>query len=363
VYTKVDIVQDAALVDGVMVNDIRNLATPDSNPYNAALNGATFDSYAHEFDEDRKTDQLMPALSLEWEMSDTSMFYISYSEGFKSGGFNAVDSQMPAFDAATGAPIYDEPGLGFEYDDETAESIEFGGKHTLMDGAMTVNWAMFTSEYVDQQVSTFVGLGFVVANAASSDVKGMEVDMQWQASDNLRLGANLAILDAEYGDFTAAGCTAQQDSALLGLGTLTSASPVTSAMGCSAQFNAAGAKSGQSQDLSGSEFGAGHSGSLTADYARPLSNGLVMFASADYNFTDDFKMTGDHDPLDVQEAYGKVNLRFGIRAENWDFLIYGKNVTDKQTAQGAFDIPLASGSHGRYQDQGELWGGRFTYRF
>jgi outer membrane receptor protein involved in Fe transport len=72
VYTKVDIVQDAALVDGVMVNDIRNLATPDTNPYNAALNGATFDSYAHEFDEDRKTDQLMPALSLEWEMSDTS---------------------------------------------------------------------------------------------------------------------------------------------------------------------------------------------------------------------------------------------------------------------------------------------------
>jgi outer membrane receptor protein involved in Fe transport len=363
VYTRVDIVQDAALVDGVMVNDIRNLATPDLNPYNAALNAATFDSYQHEFDEDRKTDQLMPALSLEWEMSDTSMFYISYAEGFKSGGFNAVDSQMPAFDAATGAPLSTTPGLGFEYDDETAQSVEIGGKHTLMDGAMTVNWAMFTSEYVDQQVSTFVGLGFVVANAASSDVQGVEVDMQWQATDNLRLGANLAILDAEYADFTAAGCTAQQDSALLGLGTLTSASPVTSAMGCSAQFNAAGAKSGQSQDLSGSDFGAGYSGSLTADYAQPLSNGLVMFAAADYNFTDEFKMTGDHDPLDVQESYGKVNLRFGIRAENWDFLIYGKNVTDKQTAQGAFDIPLASGSHGRYQDPGEVWGGRFTYRF
>ena len=123
VYTRVDIVQDAALVDGVMVNDLRNLATPDLNPYNAALNAATFDSYQHEFDEDRKTDQLMPALSLEWEMSDTSMFYISYAEGFKSGGFNAVDSQMPAFDAATGAPLSTTPGLGFEYDDETAQSI------------------------------------------------------------------------------------------------------------------------------------------------------------------------------------------------------------------------------------------------
>jgi len=44
-------------------------------------------------------------------------------------------------------------------------------------------------------------------------------------------------------------------------------------------------------------------------------------------------------------------------------MFYGKNVTDKLTASGAFDIPLASGSHGRYRDSGAVWGGRFTYRF
>jgi outer membrane receptor protein involved in Fe transport len=88
-----------------------------------------------------------------------------------------------------------------------------------------------------------------------------------------------------------------------------------------------------------------------------------MFASADYNFTDEFKMTGDHDPIDIQDGFGQVNLRVGVRAENWDFMIYGKNITDKQTASGAFDIPLASGSHGRYRAPGEMWGGRFTYRF
>ena len=364
VATETLIVQDwAAPGTAYPGSDIRNLATPNANPYNAAINAASFESVAHQFDEDRKTDQLMPALSLEWEMSDTSMFYVSYSEGFKSGGFNAVDSQLPAVDPTTGAYLPTVPGLGFEYEDETAESIEIGGKHTLLDGAMTVNWAMFSSEYIDQQVSTFVGLGFVVANAASSDTQGLEVDMMWQYSDNLRLGANFAILDAEYASFPGAACTAAQDSALRALGTLTSASPVTSAAGCQAQFNAAGAQSGQAQDLSGSDFGAGYSGSLTADYAKPLSNGLVMFAAADYNFTDDFKMTGDHDPIDIQEGYGKVNVRVGIRAENWDFMIYGKNVTDKLTASGAFDIPLASGSHGRYREAGEMWGGRFTYRF
>ena len=345
-----------------LVHDTTGLATPDTNPYNAAINAASFGSWAHVFDEDRKTDQLMPAMNLQWEMSDTSLFYISYSEGFKSGGFNAVDDQNPAF-LADGTVLRTTPGIGFEYEDETAESFEIGGKHTLMDGAMTVNWAMFSSEYMDQQVSTFVGLGFVVANAASSDIQGIEVDMQWQYSEQLRLGANVALLDAEYGEFDSAGCTAAQDSALLGLGTITASSPVTSAMGCQAKFLPDGTKSGQAQSLTGDDFGAGYSGSLTADYIQPMSNGLVMFASADYNFTDEYKMTGDHDPIDIHDGFGQVNVRVGVRAENWDFMIYGKNVTDKQVASGAFDIPLASGSHGRYRAPGEMWGGRFTYRF
>ena len=358
-YTEED---KKAHAEASLVQDTTGLATPNPNPYNAAINAISFGVWAHEFDEDRSTDQLMPAVNLQWEKSDTSLFYVSYSEGFKSGGFNSVDDQNPVI-AADGTVLRTTPAAGFEYDDETAESIEIGGKHTLIDGAMTINWAVFSSEYIDQQVSTFVGLGFVVANAATSDIQGVEIEMQWQATESLRLGANLAVLDAEYGEFDSAGCTAAQDSALIGLGTLTSASPVTLAMGCQAKFNGAGTKAGQSQDLSGSDFGAGYSGALSADYMRPLSGGLIMFAAADYNFTDEYKMTGDHDPIDIQNGFGKLNVRVGVRAESWEFMIYGKNITDKLTASGAFDIPLASGSHGRYRSAPEVWGGRFTYRF
>ena len=100
----------------------------------------------------------MPAMNLQWEASETSNFYMSYSEGFKSGGFNAVDDQNPEF-LPDGTVLRTVPGPGFEYDDETASSFEIGGKHILMDGAMSLNWAYFDSEYLDQQVSTFVGLG------------------------------------------------------------------------------------------------------------------------------------------------------------------------------------------------------------
>ena len=61
------------------------------------------------------------------------MIYVSYNQGYKSGGFNAADDQNPAFESVNGVktPLRTVPGIGFEYDDETADSFEIGGKHTL----------------------------------------------------------------------------------------------------------------------------------------------------------------------------------------------------------------------------------------
>jgi iron complex outermembrane receptor protein len=341
------------------------LANANTGPFLTALMGSSFASYAHDFTESRSTDQLIPAANLEWAQSEDSMFYVSYSEGFKSGGFNAVDDQNPTFNA-NGTTNPTEPGLGFEYDDETASSFEIGGKHSLMDGVMTVNWAWFDSTYEDQQVSTFVGLGFVVTNAASTDVTGIEVDMKWQATDNLRLGANFAIMDGKYGSYPGAGCTAAQASGLLGLGVLTADDGQNHSYdGCTAKFNPGnGAQTGSgAQDLAGGQVGTDYNGSLTADYTRPLSNGIIWFTSVDVNFTDGFFMAGDMDPVDYSDGFEKVNIRTGLRGDNWDMTIYGKNITDEITPQGAFDIPLAAGSHARYMTPGEVWGMRLSFNF
>ena len=53
----------------------------------------------------------------------------------------------------------------------------------------------------------------------------------------------------------------------------------------------------------------------------------------------------------------------GLRGDNWDLMVYGKNITDEITAQGAFDVPLASGSHARYMDPGAIYGVRLGYDF
>ena len=351
-----------------LTTNTTGLGVPNTNGVLAAIVDGFGLGVAHEFDEDRSSTQFLPAANIEWTRSEDSMIYLSYSEGFKSGGFNSVDDQLPAFTDEGVQPTV--PGPGFEYDDENADSIEIGGKHTLLDGGMTLNWALYDSTYENQQVSTFVGTGFVVTNAATTEIQGLEVDLQWQATDQLRLGASFALNDGKFGSYPGAGCTVQQQAGLLGLAraagreVLLSSDPVTSFDGCAASFRGDGVQSGASVDRTGEKVGVDYNGTLTADYARPVMGGLLWATSIDINFTDGFQMIGgSNDPSTYQDAYSKTNFRTGLKGDNWAVMLYGKNVFDEKTASGAFNIPLASGAFAEYTTPGSVWGATLNYSF
>ena len=330
-----------------------------------SLLGALLGRYESNFDQSRSTDQLLPGVALSWTPDSDSSYYLTYSEGFKSGGFNAAIDQDPVFANVNGqrTALRDQPGVGFEYDDETGWSIELGGKHTLLDGDMTLNWNLFTSEYQDQQVSTFQGTGFVIANAGSSTSNGFEMDMQWQMSDEFKLIAALGLLDANYDKFEGAACTALQQSAVQGLGALTSASPVTSAEGCQQLFDPTGAPAGQVQDISGAQLGSEYSGSIILEYTTPISQDMMWFTQVDANFTDGYFMTGDVDPIDYQDAFQLYNIRAGIRTDNWMVMAYGRNIGDELYATGAADLPVARGSHFIYSGTTAIYGLTVAYEF
>ena len=351
-----------------LTTNTTGLGVPNTNGVLAAIVDGFGLGVAHEFDEDRSSTQFLPAANIEWTRSEDSMFYLSYSEGFKSGGFNSVDDQLPAFTDEGVQPTV--PGPGFEYDDENADSIEIGGKHTLLDGGMTLNWALYDSTYENQQVSTFVGTGFVVTNAATTEIQGLEVDLQWQATDQLRLGASFALNDGKFGSYPGAGCTVQQQAGLLGLAraagreVLLSSDPVTSFDGCAASFRGDGVQSGASVDRTGEKVGVDYNGTLTADYARPVMGGLLWATSIDINFTDGFQMIGGStDSATYQDAFSKTNFRTGLKGDNWAVMLYGKNVFDEKTASGAFNIPLASGAFAEYTTPGSVWGATLNYSF
>ena len=358
--------------------DSTGLQTCNNNAFLAGIMAATFDTYAHNFDNvpQRNTDHWLPGLIIKKTLSDNHMIYASFSKGYKSGGFNAADDQNPVF-LADGTIVRTEPGIGFEYDDETATSYEIGGKHTF-GSSVIFNWAAAHAEYKNQQVSTFVGLGFVVGNAASSTVDTLELDLLWQATDDLRIGVNAAYLDANFDVFTAAACTEKQ------LATFRAYDPTVApgtaskytnihisnygpdlAIGtCRAVWDGAGYMTAGNQDLSGKPRGAGkYNGALFADYTRDIRGDMEMFVSLDVSFFDDYTYTGDSDPIDTQEANQRVNLRAGVRTDKWEAMVYGRNITDEKIAIGGFDVPLTSGAHAIYMGETKIVGARVSYNF
>ena len=119
------------------------------NNWLAVLQSTNFDSYNKYWVGSRKTDDFSPSVNLQWDVSDNTMLYVTYSEGFKSGGFSAADDGTPG-NLPTSAPpippvvdngfqansfVSDVPNADFEFDDESVESFEIGGKHEFADGA------------------------------------------------------------------------------------------------------------------------------------------------------------------------------------------------------------------------------------
>lgn len=221
------------------------------------------------------------------------MLYSSYTRGTKGGGFNPLNG--------TGDPS------AWEFGPETARSFEVGAKARLFANRVALNVAVYTSEFEDLQVSQFNGATFVVTNAGSAKVDGVELDMRWRAARDLILGANLAYLDSRYGTFLTGPCKAGQ----------------TPETGCVAGF----------QNLSGESlpFAPEWTGSLKVDYAHAVGANLRFSAHGEAIYSDGHYLAPDNDRRTFQSAYTKANLRLALSSarESWEVALIGKNLTDK----------------------------------
>ncbi len=357
---------------GQTATGLGNAVTPAQAPFLHGFQASSFATWAHDFKESRSTNQVIPGFSVQYQPDDDNDFYLSYAEGFKSGGFNSVDDQNPAFalDANgnfdTSQPIRNVPGPGFEYDDENASSWEIGGKHRLLDGRMQLNWAAYNSTYEDLQVSTFVGLGFVVANAAEATIQGFEFDVNFQATEKLRLALAMGFNDGSYDSFPGAGCTAMQQNGLRALAAASAtgdAGDASAIVGQSVDGCVQASTTQQSQDLGGAQLGTDYNGSAQIEYVQPLTRDMMWFTQIDYNFTDGYFLQGDQDDSQFQDGYGTTNLRTGIRTDNWFLMAYGRNIGDEEFSSGGFQIPLAQGSFARYRANGAVYGIQAAYTF
>jgi outer membrane receptor protein involved in Fe transport len=137
----------------------------------------------------RSEDKFTGSVTLQWDISDATMLYGSFSQGHKTGGFS---------------DRIDAPGADFEFDAENTDAFELGAKSTLLDGSLALNVALFTMDIKGLQLATQLPATiptFSVSNAADSTSQGLEFDAAWAVSDIWTLGANAAFLDASYDSF------------------------------------------------------------------------------------------------------------------------------------------------------------------
>lgn len=142
---------------------------------------------------DDEWDEFTPRVGVSYTLNDDVMLFATYSNGYRSGGFNGRVANL----AEAREP----------YDPETVDNFELGIKSEWLDNRLRVNANVFYIEYDDKQEELQLpddndtGQKTVVTNAASATLQGVELDIQAFIGEGLSLRANLGYLDSEYDDF------------------------------------------------------------------------------------------------------------------------------------------------------------------
>jgi iron complex outermembrane receptor protein len=132
-----------------------------------------------------------PSASLQLNWNEDAMSYLSYSEGFKGGGWNSHFNAVltPEQQAAL-----------HPFAPEEAQTIELGTKLDLADNTLRLNLAIFSSDYTDMQLTyrgpAPAGVAPFVTNAGETSIDGAEVELTWLPLPDLNIEASLGYLDA-----------------------------------------------------------------------------------------------------------------------------------------------------------------------
>jgi iron complex outermembrane receptor protein len=180
-----------------------------SAPFDAT--GVQLGPPTSDFNGSRTDKAVTPRLSVNFKPNPNNNFYISYSRGFKGGGFDprGLTTQAPS---QSPKDIYDF----MAFDPEKVDSYEAGWKAALFDHRLQLATDVFDAEYKDIQVpgsagcvvngvATFCG---ITTNAGKARFRGAEVETNWRmandlaaAGDRLSFAGTLGFLDAKYLQF------------------------------------------------------------------------------------------------------------------------------------------------------------------
>jgi iron complex outermembrane receptor protein len=250
-----------------------------------------------------------PKVSLDYQITNDTMTYITWSKGFKSGGFQGLAST-----AAGAGP----------YGDETMNATEIGVKSFFFERHARLSADVFYEKLSGLQRGVTLLVNGVsnnlTLNAANAISKGFEAELAVLPTQDLTIKASVGYTDAYYSSFCA------------NFTPLNAAQP------------ACGNQPGEVNNDNLTPSNAPRwTASLGADYVVPVagSGGITFHADDSYSshsFTGD-----DNSPVSYRAsaAFLNASIKWSGVKDRYFVQFWGRNLTDKiVTEQGTLASPI-----------------------
>ena len=240
----------------------------------------------------------VPKVSVKYNLSENSLVYALFTEGYRPGGVNRGRSE---------APIYPDV-----YDADYLDNYEFGFKSTLLDGRFRLNLTYFSMDWENYQIELVDPSNLpcgsinaypapqcgqpwqkVVANLGDAESDGLQMEVLALINDSTEFGFNSQWVSAETVSPLADG-----------------SAPAGSRLPQVPEFKA----------------------NMWIEKSIPISfmGANEAFFRGSVAYTGDSVSTVQPDYQFAQESYTLVDAKFGIIGDDWEMDLFVTNITDER---------------------------------
>lgn len=248
-------------------------------------------------------EDFVPKITLDYHLSDQTMVYATYSEGFRRGGSNA----------ARASSIFGPGQANSQFNSDTMENYEAGIKATWAQGRFRLNatayhmiWEGIQLQAEDPDPNIFT-LGIV--NFPEAELDGMEAHFSWLPADGWDISGTLGWNEGEISkDATLFAETDEPVEVFAGT-PLPIMPDWKGSLAVEYRFD---------QQL----LGAKPYVRLDHTYSGEATSSLAGIQSIVFT-----------NPVRIHDPYNITDIRFGLDAEGWSAVLYVDNLTDERGEQ------------------------------
>jgi len=266
-------------------------------PTRKATNGGVPFAYSIYRPFKRKDTKVTYRLNLDYDINDNSMMYASITTGHRGGGYNLVFFSNTA-----------------SYDPEELTAYELGYKTQWLDNSLQLNGSIYYYDYenvhtVATEASQIFGTSTSTLAAPGAEIKGIEGEITWLATDRLTLGGNFSFTPNKYTEDLEMIDPAGADQPETLFGTF-----------------------GVTKNINGNQLLQVPEGKFNGwvSHATPLDSGATLMFMSSYSWIDEVYYSPFENEIEKSEAYGRLDLRASWTSGDGRMVVSGfvNNVLD-----------------------------------